>query len=368
MEKTITLEDIRKMKLQLELKESQIKALDAEKSKIAAEAETIKIQIKIGEMELGIQTEETKSMEADPPVEPREEKIEAIRKKKWSEMVEEEEEEQKKKPKFTSKFDQTPFNNRFTKPETITKKEFFELVNIIRPHVNDSTKNETFYTIDYSRLGSKINFLPGASAEIVYKYFCAGLIKNIYPSQDLKEISLFPPALKEKINLYQTRASKHQNIFLSFYSSPMDWDEEKTYSPYHIILMGRVSKGFEIRKTPTRRPIYDSEEPIMEERIENLKNVFYEMRKINLDTKIRVNYFSSKIFLFTRIPQAISEEYTQKVIKYRTPFSCGGIDASLRTQQLFCKKLNQQGIEDHMCQLCEKDKKEDKKESKREDM
>jgi hypothetical protein len=226
------------------------------------------------------------------------------------------------------------------------------MANRVRTHTYNEANKEHFYSSDSEIYGSKWNSLPKAHPPTVYRYFKAGLMKNIYPSPNLQELEDFPFQLLNAIKQYKEKASPERDIFLNIISSTMDWDERKTYEPYMIIKMGRVPPNFVITDVPVKKETTASEEEFMYERINNLRQVFYEIRKMNKDSEKRINYRNRHILLLSYKKGEMIEELN-RIVEYEIPFLEGEFEASEMTKKLFCKRINKPVyLEDHLCKYC----------------
>ncbi|KAD3068802.1 hypothetical protein E3N88_36682 [Mikania micrantha] len=112
----------------------------------------------------------------------------------------------------------------------------------------DEFETKHLYTEDKATK-SLIICCPGSSPEMVSLAFSAGLIKFIYPSPNLLEISLFPEGMKKAIKNFRKKiaAARDANIYIKCTTLP-DWFQGRFYPSYHHLEIG-------IAKTRTQKEI-----------------------------------------------------------------------------------------------------------------
>ncbi|GJZ19979.1 hypothetical protein Tco_0556569 [Tanacetum coccineum] len=125
--------------------------------------------------------------------------------------------------------------------------EFVQLWNKARAACQERFIIKRFYTTDKPSK-SLYNFVEGADSRLVYQAFRAGLVNNIYPSNNLLEIKDFPKAINETIKHFRKKVLKAQDkpIYIKIVSSVPDWDHEENYSPYHFMEIGLAKPNTEL--------------------------------------------------------------------------------------------------------------------------
>ncbi|GJX29444.1 RNA-directed DNA polymerase, eukaryota, reverse transcriptase zinc-binding domain protein [Tanacetum coccineum] len=119
--------------------------------------------------------------------------------------------------------------------------EFVQLWNKARAACQEDFIHERFYTTDRPSK-SLYNFVEGANSRLVYQAFRAGLVNNIYPSNNLLEIKDFPKAINETIKHFRKKVLKAQDkpIYIKIVSSVPDWDLLNRHAPL-ILLSSRCN-------------------------------------------------------------------------------------------------------------------------------
>nr|GEX66428.1 hypothetical protein [Tanacetum cinerariifolium] len=82
--------------------------------------------------------------------------------------------------------------------------EFMQLWNKARAACQEDFLHERFYTTD-KPTKSLFNFVEGADSSLVYLAFKAGLVDNIYPSNNLLELKEFPRQIQESIKHFRKK-------------------------------------------------------------------------------------------------------------------------------------------------------------------
>ncbi|KAD6454410.1 hypothetical protein E3N88_09116 [Mikania micrantha] len=152
------------------------------------------------------------------------------------------------------------FKKNFSKTAKLPKEEIEEEKDFIslddfriiwskaRSLSQDEFEIEHLYTEDKATK-SLIVSCPGSSPEMVSLAFSAGLIKFIYPSPNLLEISLFSEGMKKAIKNFRKKiaSARDANIFIKCTSTLPDWYQGRTFPSYHLLEVG-------IAKTRTVNP------------------------------------------------------------------------------------------------------------------
>ncbi|CAH1418223.1 unnamed protein product [Lactuca virosa] len=160
-------------------------------------------------------------------------------------------------------------------------KDFEYCYRYARSATEEKFVEEKLSTIDGKNL-SHYNFYKNANSLQVYEAFQLGLVKTIYPSQNLQEIKLFSKSFTKAIETFRIRCCKNdQDSFLKFNSSIPYWNDKDAikYHPHHLVQIG-------ICKQETYLPSKAMEEKL--ERADILKLA-----------KSRIRIFINKVFSFS---------------------------------------------------------------------
>ncbi|GJW03778.1 hypothetical protein Tco_1562634 [Tanacetum coccineum] len=206
-------------------------------------------------------------------------------------------------------------DQRFPKEEPIGLEpiiyfqEFVQIWNKARSACQQDFINERFYTTD-KPTKSLYNFIEGSDPQLIYQAFRAGLIDNIYPSNNLLEIKEFHSSIFEAIKRFRKNVLKAQDkkIYIKVTSSIPDWNHEENYSPYH--LCNRRAKSFKFKR--------------ISEII--LQAITEENRK--------VNYADSHCIVISYKNEAEKQDI-QLLTQYGIPFLTNTIDAASTTKEAF---------------------------------
>ncbi|XP_059447471.1 uncharacterized protein LOC132178909 [Corylus avellana] len=237
------------------------------------------------------------------------------------------------------------------KPET-----WFRWSNLARSHKGESVMEDCFYTTDKSTsTGSKFNFIAGADPKMVYQTYLCGLIDNIYPHNNLVELTYFPDNFKKAIKNFRKKIkAQDRPVFLKFYSSTLDWDEEgNELNPYHLVKIGIASEKRIVEEPTVLRPRPVNPYMLHQERAMMLSQINFELKRINANSQVKVNYASPKVLMISQFPETISEADAEKVINFEQKFNDGRLDVSNKTSKLFCRHAKKQDAINHNCRHCE---------------
>ena len=89
-----------------------------------------------------------------------------------------------------------------------------------------------------------------------------------------------------------------------------------------------------------------------------LSQIYYELRKIDNSTEIKVNYSTSKVIIISHSNMDLSEEDGEKITKYETNFNCNNLDIGQETRNVFFF-YTRKATKDHRCILCIKDQEDE---------
>ncbi|GJZ19981.1 hypothetical protein Tco_0556571 [Tanacetum coccineum] len=206
-------------------------------------------------------------------------------------------------------------DQRFPKEEPIGLEpiiyfqEFVQIWNKARSACQQDFINERFYTTD-KPTKSLYNFIEGSDPQLIYQAFRAGLIDNIYPSNNLLEIKEFHSSIFEAIKRFRKNVLKAQDkkIYIKVTSFIPDWNHEENYSPYH--LCNRRAKSFKFKRI--------SEIILQAITEENMK----------------VNYADSHCIVISYRNKAEKQDI-QLLTQYGIPFLTNTIDAASTTKEAF---------------------------------
>lgn len=193
---------------------------------------------------------------------------------------------------------------------------------------------------------------------MVYKNFNAGLVRNIYPGPEMKELQGFPKNLWNTFYHFYNRVLKgKKQMYITCYSSIPDWNNEgQMQLPYHFIKIGgatRTNPNIEqpIPKRP--RTVQEINNSLHEERCANLWTIYSELRNIHQGSQVRVNYFSKKTIVTSLNSTVITEQDADKIQNFEVPFLCGELDISPKSKALLCSIFQGTDGGDHKCEYCE---------------
>ncbi|GJR57968.1 Orf y [Tanacetum coccineum] len=122
-------------------------------------------------------------------------------------------------------------------------------IKLIDPNTVIRVKPMCYSPQDRIEFTKQINeLLNMRAAALCLKAFRAGLINNIYPSNNLLEIKEFQSSVFETIKKFRKNVLKAQDkkIYIKVTSSIPDWNHEENYSPYHCMEIGLARKNEEL--------------------------------------------------------------------------------------------------------------------------
>ncbi|QED42830.1 inclusion body matrix protein [Silene caulimovirus A] len=162
---------------------------------------------------------------------------------------------------------------------------------------------------------SYLNFDKNASPEAISEAFRAGIIKNIYPSNNLQEIKLLPEGLRKAVKQFRTKCLKNGDgeIFIKIKSSLPVWDNiEEGFTdlivspPFYLIQVG-ISKG--VMYSPST--VMDT--PITRSNVQKLTELSAvefckKVQQFVKQEKIFVIYLQDNMLIYSTSPKKSSEE------------------------------------------------------------
>ncbi|KAI3669348.1 hypothetical protein L6452_40581 [Arctium lappa] len=217
---------------------------------------------------------------------------------------------------------------------------------------NSMTK-EHYYTTDKKNI-SYFNFYPNAHPEFILEAYQFGLLKMVYPSDNLLGLSRFPNEFREAIKTYKKKCLKgsDREIFLKIQSSLIFWDKE--YEPiqtYKYVQIG-VCKDkiyFPSQIKEARLEEKDLQE-IAEQKLLILINKVFD---ISYEDKLKVNLAMPYCLMTSFSSSTISKEDYAKVHEFKKQLISPhvfGIHYPLLCERIK-GELEKKGI-NHVCKKC----------------
>ncbi|GJW32765.1 Orf y [Tanacetum coccineum] len=234
--------------------------------------------------------------------------------------------------------------------------EFVQLWNKARAACQEDLIYERFYTTDKPSK-SLYNFVEGADSRLVYQAFRAGLVNNIYPSNNLLEIKDFPKAINETIKHFSKKVLKSQDkpIYIKIVSSVPDWDHEENYSPYHFMEIGLAKPNTELQFSKVMtdvlaNPFLDAVQKI---RNQGLKRIAELILQTITEGNKKVNYADSHCIIISH--KNSTEDDINLINQFGLPFLKNTIEAKGTTKEAYCRQARQL-FEEHSCIYCTESK------------
>ncbi|GJY73522.1 RNA-directed DNA polymerase, eukaryota, reverse transcriptase zinc-binding domain protein [Tanacetum coccineum] len=204
---------------------------------------------------------------------------------------------------------------------------------------------------------SLYNFVEGADSRLVYQAFRAGLVNNIYPSNNLLEIKDFPKAINETIKHFRKKVLKAQDkpIYIKIVSSIPDWDHEENYSPYHFMEIGLANPNTELQFSKVMtdvlaNPFLDAVQKIRNQGLKRIAELI--LQTITEENK-KVNYADSHCIIISH--KNSTEEDINLLNQFGLPFLKNTIEAKGTTKEAYCRQARQL-FEEHSCIYCTESK------------
>ncbi|GKC53676.1 hypothetical protein Tco_1076421 [Tanacetum coccineum] len=227
--------------------------------------------------------------------------------------------------------------------------EFVQLWNKARAACQERFIIKRFYTTDKPSK-SLYNFVEGADSRLVYQAFRAGLVNNIYPSNNLLEIKDFPKAINETIKHFRKKVLKAQDkpIYIKIVSSVPDWDHEENYSPYHFMEIGLAKPNTELQFSKVMtdvlaNPFLDAVQKI---RNQGLKRIAELILQTITEGNKKVNYADSHCIIISH--KNSTEDDINLINQFGLPFLKNTIEAKGTTKEAYCRQARQL-FEEHSC-------------------
>lgn len=233
-------------------------------------------------------------------------------------------------------YDPTIFNQEQKELQFINKNQFLTLLNTIRQDDGTAMNSNHYYSTDRDdMLGSKYNFIQESDPKMVYQAFMAGLVENIYPSPDHKELEYFPTNFKRAIKTFAQKVSGERPIYIKSTSSYVDWDEDESPLPsYHLVKIGLVGASRTVPKPKVLKPA-EFGPVIIEARAQMLSQILTETRRFNRNTEVKVNYSTNHVLIFSQSNRKISEDGKRKVANFEAQFAGNLLAISAQTKLMY---------------------------------
>nr|GEV57161.1 hypothetical protein [Tanacetum cinerariifolium] len=216
--------------------------------------------------------------------------------------------------------------------------EFRQLWNKARASCQEDFLHEKIFTTD-KLTKSLFNFIEGADPILIYQSFRAGLINNIYPSNNLLELKMFPSPMMLAIKNFRKKVLKAKDspIYIKVISSIPDWNHEENYSPYYFIEISLASskkefQPFTVKKDDPDRSLLDTLAKI---RVQNLRRIVEQILHAISDGERKINYAVRHCIITSRSLAGSSEEDSLALQQYGLPFLKNTIEASGTTKGAF---------------------------------
>ncbi|GJS49740.1 RNA-directed DNA polymerase, eukaryota, reverse transcriptase zinc-binding domain protein [Tanacetum coccineum] len=225
----------------------------------------------------------------------------------------------------------------------------------------DKSTNKKFRTLEQAQMELRLYGEAKKTTPLLKpKAFRAGLINNIYPSNNLLEIKEFQSSVFETIKKFRTYVLKAQDkkIYIKVTSSIPDWNHEENYSPYHCMEIGLARKNEELQFSKAMEDKLQNPflEVIKNQRVQSLKRISEIILQAITEENRKVNYADSHCIVISYKNEA-EEQDIQLLTQYGIPFLTNTIDAASTTKEAFCKHAKQL-FEEHSCIFCQDKSKE----------
>ncbi|GKA44967.1 hypothetical protein Tco_0737763 [Tanacetum coccineum] len=230
--------------------------------------------------------------------------------------------------------------------------EFIQLWNKARAACQDDFIHERFYTTDKPSK-SLYNFVEGADSRLIYQAFRAGLVNNIYPSNNLLELKDFPKPISEVIKHFRKKVLKAQDkpIYVKVVSSIPDWNHEENYSPYHFMEIGLAKPNKELQFSKVMEDKLENPflEAVQKARNQGLKRIAELILQTITEGNKKVNYADGHCIIVSH--KTSTEEDINLLNQFGLPFLKNTIEAKGTTKEAYCRQARQL-FEEHSCNYC----------------
>jgi len=213
---------------------------------------------------------------------------------------------------------------------------------------------ERFFTTDNANV-SYFNFLKNSHPDQVYEAFRYGLVRMIYPSNNLQELKSFPKGFVNAIKKFRIKTSKDsgktdRDVFVKVLSSIPAFDESGVmlHEPHHVIQIG-FSKGEKYSPSkvmPSRVEKKDFPE-LAKVKFSNLLDKVYDFQD---EDRIFVNYTDSRILLFSKGSKPIGKEDIRCILQFQQQVTRQDI-FKMHFEDI-CSMIKNKVGPAHCCPLC----------------
>nr|GFA62557.1 hypothetical protein [Tanacetum cinerariifolium] len=195
-------------------------------------------------------------------------------------------------------------------PEPIVKyNEFMQLWNKARAACQEDFLHERFYTTD-KPTKSLFNFVEGADSSLVYLAFKAGLVDNIYPSNNLLELKEFPRQIQEAIKHFRKKVLKAQDKLIYI----------------KVVSLAKTNKEMQLSKVMTDKPEESLLEVIHKTRVQSLRRIAELILQSLAEGTKNVNY-ADKHCIITSHKKASNEDDVQLINQFGLSFLMNTLEA-----------------------------------------
>lgn len=137
--------------------------------------------------------------------------------------------------------------------------------------------------------------LDGAEPATVYKLFCFGLLKAVYPGEDLQELSHFPDNFRRAISNFIIRTKCKTRLCLLIHGVAPFFEDGNYLHPRQLIKIGNIRDVPTITKgAPLTQPA-----DIWKYRDGGILNLFDEAQKVKKNLKLKINYQTQNLIILS---------------------------------------------------------------------
>ncbi|GKA44964.1 hypothetical protein Tco_0737760 [Tanacetum coccineum] len=169
---------------------------------------------------------------------------------------------------------------------------------------------------------SPVQTASGADSRLIYQAFRAGLVNNIYPSNNLLELKEFPKPISEVIKHFRKKVLKAQDkpIYVKVVSSIPDWNHEENYSPYHFMEIGLAKPNKELQFSKVMEDKLENPflEAVQKARNQGLKRIAELILQTITEGNKKVNYADSHCIIISH--KTSTEEDINLLNQFGSPF------------------------------------------------
>jgi hypothetical protein len=192
-----------------------------------------------------------------------------------------------------------------------------------------------------------------ANPDLTFKAFNAGLVKVIYPSNNLQEIGRFPEGFKKAVKKFRSKiaAAKDAPIFIQCTSTLPDWEEEHSYQAYHLVEIG-LSKNREFNPPQEMKDSGDLLYQLAQVRTNGFTRILQKTQSINGETKIKINYSHERVLITSHYGATISRQDVSILSSFEESIINNDVMVGTSTKLLLCKQLKKLLADNHNCSAC----------------